>query len=135
MSSYKQCPVCDSTHIHKSGHTKKGSQRYYCCNCGRRFTDNPKIVFENKDIHCPICNSLNISKKGFTRNRNQRYFCRDCGKRFVIKYPSSALTENDKKIIMFYYKNFGVSVKSLAENLHHSQETISKFIKEGIREC
>lgn len=76
---------------------------------------------------------MSINKKGLTRNGNQRYFCKECGKRFVIEYPEF-LTSQDKKLILFYHKNFGVSIKSLAQNLHHSQELISRFIKENQNE-
>ena len=124
------CSNCGSTNIRKDGHTSKGNQKYKCKNCGKRFTEKPRNIFKNVSITCPSCNSLNIGKRGCTRNGNPRYMCKDCGKSFVLKYPDPIISTEHKKLILFYNKNFGVSIKSLAKNLHHSQRTISKFLKE-----
>ena len=123
----KYCSNCGSSRIHKSGKTKKGTQRYYCHDCGQRHTENPKKIFKNINIKCPHCESKEIIKKGFTRNGNQRYFCKSCNKKFVIKYPAYVSVE-DKKIILKYHLYCGVSIQNLAKELHHGQSTIRKII-------
>lgn len=127
----KYCPNCGSNHIHKSGKTKKGSQRYYCYHCGERHIEEPKLIFDNpKQIKCIHCGSTEITKKGHTRNGNQRYFCKKCNRKFAIYEPSETLTLEEKKLIIKYHFYCGVSILNLAQNLHHSQSTITKFIKE-----
>lgn len=124
----KYCPNCGSNHIHKSGKTKRGTQRYYCHNCGQRHTEQPREIFKNKYIICPYCGSKEITKKGFTQNGNQRYFCKSCNRKFVAEYPEYVSLE-DKKLILKYHLCCGVSIADLAKELHHAQSTVSKIIK------
>lgn len=129
-----RCAICGSTNVYKDGYTTGGTQRYRCRDCGEKRTQNPRISFKSTDIKCPRCANTNIGKRGHTRNGNQRYWCKECGRTFVLGYPEPVLSEKDKKLILFYHNNFGVSIQSLAENLHHGQATISKFIKESKNE-
>ena len=125
----KYCPNCGSNHIHKCGHTKKGTQRYFCQNCKQRHTEDAKFIFQNKDIICPHCGSIDIGLKGHTRNGNQRYYCKVCKRKFAIYEKPPALSLEHKKLITFYHNNFKVSINSLAKSLHHSPSTISQFLK------
>lgn len=42
--SLKICPLCNSVHIVKNGHTKSGRQKYYCKNCKKSFSDTTNTI-------------------------------------------------------------------------------------------
>ena len=35
------CPKCASSKTVKNGHIHNGKQRFLCCECGRKFVENP----------------------------------------------------------------------------------------------
>lgn len=43
METKPKCPSCNNKHTVKNGHTRTGSQRHLCKNCGYRFTNNTNL--------------------------------------------------------------------------------------------
>lgn len=77
-----KCKYCGSENLKKEGKTENGSQRYYCKDCNRAFSDGSnnirrKIVENGK---CPHCGSTNLIYKGWNASGTRRYKCKDCGR-------------------------------------------------------
>ena len=130
-----KCPSCGSTHLVKSGKNDlTGHQRYLCKDCGRKSSGEysmQRFKDVNTEIHCPRCGSLKIKKHGFSRvNKYRTYECTICHKQFCPEAKPKHLTAKEKKLIVFYHQNFGVSVTSLAKSIKRNEKTIRNFLKE-----
>ena len=44
------CPHCNSSNINKKGFTNNKIQRYYCKDCGKKFTPITNTIFDNHKI-------------------------------------------------------------------------------------
>ena len=135
------CPYCDSMNLTTSGFSKKGLRVYRCPSCSRRFTEETKLRLNKKYVEgemCPRCGSTNLVAKGVSRTGNQRYKCKNCGRSYtkdvklinseVIRRPPIS-HENKRKILMFKL-NLGLSYPALAEHFHCSTYAIQQLVKE-----
>ena len=43
------CPNCKAEHVVKYGKTRSGSQNYKCCECGRRFVEQPSKKYISQE--------------------------------------------------------------------------------------
>lgn len=128
-----KCPHCGSIRIIKDGKNDlTGYQRYKCKDCGKSNSGEYSFKpFVNTKYKCPKCGSMNLKKKGLNKTRKYEvYACKDCGKQFMPGNKPRSLTAEEKRIIVLYNKNFGVSVTSLAKHLKRSEKPIYRFLKE-----
>lgn len=44
------CPLCGHPTVHKHGLTSKGSQRFYCPNCRKTFTDTFDTIYYRRQL-------------------------------------------------------------------------------------
>ena len=44
------CPLCGHSTVHKHGLTSKGSQRFYCPNCRKTFTDTFDTIYYRRQL-------------------------------------------------------------------------------------
>lgn len=125
-----KCPKCGATALVKSGHTKKGTQRYQCKFCGKKSAGSETVVrFRNTEqIKCRHCNSINIKKKGFTRQGKQLYFCKDCKRKFIPENEARFLRQDEKNIIIRYSKCLKIPVHQVAKHLKRSDHTVRNFL-------
>lgn len=75
----KTCLYCGSTHITRDGKLPSGSQRYYCADCNRGFSDATVIKEPEPDKFCPYCGSK-LRKSGYSKLGYREYYCKACRK-------------------------------------------------------
>jgi transposase-like protein len=60
-----KCPKCgEEKRQHKKGYTCAGSQRMYCCNCGCKYTTNPKSRAYSEDVRKQALRLLSLGNTG-----------------------------------------------------------------------
>ncbi|MBO7733805.1 MAG: hypothetical protein J6S67_14680 [Methanobrevibacter sp.] len=140
------CPHCNSMNISTSGYSNKGLRIYRCLSCRRRFTEETYIRLNKKYVEgefCPRCGSDNLVNKGVNRIGNPRYKCKNCGRSYtknaklihneVRRRPP--LSDSDKRKILMFKLNLGLSYPALAEHFNCSTYAIQQLVKEFHKGC
>jgi putative transposase len=71
------CKYCQSSHVNKYG-TYKGIQRYFCCDCNRKFVSGDTIPAMQTPTKV-IADSLNMHYEGMSLNEIRRNFIQQDG--------------------------------------------------------
>lgn len=126
-----KCPSCGREHVVKCGFTRQGVQRFRCQDCKYRFVQNPqKVHHERHDIKCPNCSYSYAKKAGKSGDGKQYYICLKCNHKFLQYGKYRHLTKEQKKLIIMYNLNLGVSKKQIAEYLEINHKTVYNVIRE-----
>ena len=137
------CPYCDSKNIVLRGTVKEKFHRFLCKDCGKAFTEETKERLErikneerSKEV-CPRCGGTRIISAGKSRDK-QRYRCLDCKRSYTkgAKLMTQdlkrkpALTAANKRLILMYRFNLGLSREELAQHFNCSKYSIIQLEKE-----
>ena len=137
MQELPKCPYCNGTLV-KSGHTKAGTQRYACKECGRKSAGDStrSIAFKAyKKVKCVHCGSVDIKRKGKAhRNCNCGYifYCNECKRKFTL-YKD--LTEFQRTTIIKYHFQFKMNITNIAQGLGISRVLVKRYIKQSQEKC
>lgn len=133
------CPYCNSLKIKLRGIYKgkiKNTRLYSCAECGRRFNEGTKEQLKAKKLKpsahetCPYCNGNRIISAGInSKSGKQRFRCLDC-KRSYTKGVKPKLSIAEKRKILMYKLNLGLSTKEISEHFGCSTYMIEKLVKD-----
>lgn len=135
------CPYCDTIDLATRGKDNKGRIVYLCLHCRRRFIESTAERLNKKYVIgevCPRCGSTNLVHKGIGKTGNQRYKCKDCGRSYTkgVKLMVNGakrkppISEANKRLILMYKLNLGLSYPEIAEHFNCSQYAVQQLVKE-----
>ena len=136
-----KCPYCGTNELSTRGKDNKGRIVYLCLHCERRFIETTKDRLSKKYVigeTCPRCGSDNLTHKGIGKTGHQRYLCKNCGRSFT---KDSKLMDNEmrrrppiseanKRLILMYKLNLGLSYPEVAEHFNCSQYAVRQLVKD-----
>ena len=135
------CPYCDTTDLATRGKDKKERIVYLCLHCRRRFIESTAERLNKKYVIgevCPRCGSTNLVHKGIGKTGKQRYKCKSCGRSYTKGAKlmvngakrKPPIREADKRPILMYKLNLGLSYPEIAEYFNCSKYAVQQLVKE-----
>ena len=131
----EKCKVCGGPLV-KCGFNKNGSQRYKCKECGTKCTKGVTYTpHKQHGITCPRCKHTITKKSGFTDDGRQLYVCDSCKYKFTLNNKYTHISEENKKLIIFYGVHCKVSDKQLSQMIGCCEKTIRNIKRQYKETC